>query len=409
MVCSATSAATETTLSAFKTSGAAGEVIAVEEDGTAIASGSTKFKIARLNSDGELDYSETIPVSGITSIKATAYSAATQKVDYIGYNGSTGSIDEIASNLYQINIDLFNYGSLSPENKYFRSAHYESTAVASTYSQEAVAGGLVKSLIWNFKREPQERIRPEMITSDAGDALGTGTATSATVLFTKGSKTVSGWADVDDATTNAALAVGNYLRVGTAVTSPIYLIEAIDTTANTLTLAWEYQGETALFNDTGLEQVTAADVAAGNCGIKLTGIAQSFTVGKTDYQLVNWDLALVDCGTTTVTNSVAASKGIGEGREVASLEWFAEGNFTDPYHGMDFPVDFAPILDASATGKYDTVVINYYHEEDAFVGTKSPRTVQVFGNADTSGTDHTNINVLITDLNTITGISLSTL
>lgn len=402
IVGSATSAAGETTLDTFETSGSVGEVIAVESDGTATASGSKKFMVVGINADGSLHISNVIPVANVTKASVKAYSAGASQLDYIGYNGSTGSMDEIANNLYQIYLEFRNYGAVSPENLYRKVASYKSTAVASTYSQEAVAEGLVESLIRNFSREPYERLRPAMITSDAGDALGTGTATSATIKFTKGSKTVTGWADVDDATTNAALAVGNYLRVGTAVTDPIYKIAAIDTTNDILTLDWAYQGDTALFNDTGLEQVTAADVAAGNCGVKLEGVAAQYEVGKDPYEVVRFKTQIDGFTATTVTESTAATLGNGEGKLIKDMEFDYRGNRGEIYR-MGEPFIKSQDFEASSTGKYDVLTIKYFADTKLFQDVTVPAELVIACNAGTAGTDHTAMNKVIDLINNMTG------
>ena len=56
----------------------------------------------------------------------------------------------------------------------------------------------------------------ERLADEAGVALGTGVDD---VVFTHGSKYISA-TDIDDATTNDAFVVGDYIRVGTATTDP---------------------------------------------------------------------------------------------------------------------------------------------------------------------------------------------
>ena len=99
IVANATTAAVETTLPLFKTAASAGEVIAVESDGTAIASGSDKIMIVGKNDSGVLVVSEPIKVADIKRVSAKAYVAPTEQVDYVGFNGISGAIDVINSNL----------------------------------------------------------------------------------------------------------------------------------------------------------------------------------------------------------------------------------------------------------------------------------------------------------------------
>lgn len=405
LVGNATSDAAETTLSAFKASGSVGEVIATDSKGSVVASGTTKFMIALKNADGTLDTTEIMDLSNVKTISAKAYSPAFTKVSAIGYNGSTGAIDVINDNLYQINLELLNYGSLSPENRYLRQAHFQSPSSSTT--QNLVADGLAASLIRNFSREQIARVLVERLCSAAGQALGTGVDN---VTFTKGSKYFTA-TNIDDATTNAALVVGSYIRIGTATNSPVYKITAIDATTNVGTLDVPYQGPTTTIADTGLEQILIADAQAANCGLQISAVDQPFVVGKIRFEPLDWrPITLVDFGSTEVTELRPASKGIGDGRRVAELEWFAQGNFAER-HRMGEPhlYDYRSELKADSNSTYDVLVIDYYVNQTAgmnIVSSSAPRTVMVFCDSDNS---HASINGLIGDLNKSSLFSISTL
>lgn len=396
IVATANTAATETTLSAFANTGSVGEVIAVEADGTATAAGSDKIVIVSKLKDGTLDMTEAIPTARITRASVLKYSAPVTQVDYIGFNGTTGAIDEIANNLYQVNMEIQNAGSLSQENVYLKHAHYKSTA---SVSQEGVAEGLVDSFIRNFSREPLER-RPkfEVVNSNAGAALGTGVDD---VTFTKGSKFFTA-TDIDDATTNDALAVGDWIRIGTAVTDPIYRITAIDTTTNVGTLAVPFQGETATIADTGLEKITAANVAAGDCGVKITGWSELYKLGIDRFDVPSWRLQLVGFTNSAITLAAKAKLGNGAGKRVKDKEWFARGNFGDIYRLDRMSWDpYAENLESSITANYHTLSIHYHELTELVQDVTVPRTVQVFVDAG-AGTDYTNVNKLIDLLNNVT-------
>ena len=402
LVANATTDASETNLAAFKATGSEGEVIATDSKGSVVTSGTTKFMIALKKADGTLDTTEIMDLSNVKSISAKAYAAATNKVTVVGYNGSTGSIDVINDNLYQINLELLNYGSLSPENRYLRQAHYQSPSSGTTES--LVADGLAGSLIRNFSREQIARVKVERLSSFAGTALATGLDN---VTFTKGSKYFTA-TDIDNAATNAALAVGDYIRIGTAVSDPVYKITAIDSTNNVGTLDVPFQGDTVTIADTGLERVPVANQAAASFGVKITGVDQPFVVGKIRFEPIDWrPITLVDCGDTTVTEVSAATKGNGDGRRVAELEWFAQGNFAERYRmGEPHLYDYRSELEAEPSKNYSVLVIDYYGAQKAgmnLVDTSSPRTVMVFS-ASTAA-----MNGLITDLNKSSLFSISTL
>jgi len=72
--------------------------------------------------------------------------------------------------------------------------------------------------------------------------------------------------------------------------------------------------------------------------------------------------------------------------------------------------DISDTLNASTSGKYDVVSIEYVHkEETAFQEHVLRRNINVYCSAGSAGTDHTNANVLITDLATLSNVTLATL
>jgi hypothetical protein len=390
-----TTSAAETTLKTFKTSGTAGELTASNNAGGTIASASERFIVALKKATGKLDQTETVVISGIRNIEAAAYSAASERVEYVGFNGTSGAVEVINDFLYQINFKLFNYGSLSTENTYLRTATTKST---STATQAAIVDGLLGSAIRNVSREPY-RLKFEMILNDGGAAItGTGDLT-----VEKGSRFVSAATDAD-----AVVAVGDYLRIdSTAPSGSVYRIVAIDAANDVIELSVPYQGDSATVAEASNEYVVAATAATSDAGLKITGVAQDFIAGKLKFQKVDWVTTTVDFD-ADLTLASAASIGVGEGARVAELEWFAVGNFGEHYR-MGEPHLYPQDFEAVVSGKYDTLVIDWAYEQDAFVGTKSPRQLLIFASAGAAGTDHTAINGLITKLNAASGLNIATL
>lgn len=399
IVANATTDAAETTLQSFLASGSEGEVMAASSTGAVVAAGTEKFIIASIK-NGELDQSEIMPLNTLKKVSATAYSAATVRSEAIGFDGTSGAIDVIADNLYQVNIELLNYGSLSPENRYYKQGHYQSAASGET--QISVASGLALSLVRNFSREQVKRVAIKVISNDAGAAI-TGTGD---LSVTKGSKFVTAATDVD-----AVVAVGDYLRVGTAVTDGVYKIVALDTTGEIMTLDRPYTGATATVAEASAEFVSASLAAAGSAGIVVTGLELPFSVGKMRFEQVDWrPITLVDCGTTGTTVLTLGTKGQGDGRRVAELEWFANGNFQELHRvGEPLLYDYRAELKAVTSSGYDVLVLDYYYNQSAgtnLVDTTSPRTIMVCVD---SGSAHAAINGLITDLNKSSLFSIATL
>jgi hypothetical protein len=186
-----------------------------------------------------------------------------------------------------------------------------------TTTQELIAKGLVDSLIANFSREPEQEIKFERVSSGANTAAtGTGTLT-----FTKGSTTVSAGTDID-----AVAVVGDYIRFGTALTDAVYEIVSIDAVANTAVLDVAYQGASGTLAVANFRFVTAANVAAGDMGIKMTGLPRKFKRGVFKFSKVRFVVTLDNFGTTVVTSAQEANEGNegnGTWERSQELEWFA--------------------------------------------------------------------------------------
>jgi len=397
MVANAATAASETTVATFKASAEPGEVIAVDGNGTATAAGSEHITIVSKKADGSLDLSEKIKVSSIRKINAKAFVAEKEKIDYVGYDGTAGTIEVINDNLYQVNVELFNYGSNSPESRYLRQGHYQSKATGATRIE--VAEGLVKSLMRNQARESYLRFTAGIVSAAAKSASGSSTGL---LTFVPGTNLVTPAV----ATDTSNFVAGDFVFTGTAATSVGYRVAARNASTGVLTLVDIIAGTTTV-TASGNVRSTAANVLAGNIGIKIAGVPQPFVAGKIVYEKIDWRLSLVDFGDTPVTNAQASSTGSGEGKRVLELEWFAQGNFGEHYRvGEPNLFEYRDSLQASTGLSYSAVTIHYAHDQDAFVNTTSPRTVQVFAN---NASSNANLNALITRLAVVNGITLATL
>ena len=178
-----------------------------------------------------------------------------------------------------------------------------------------------------------------------------------------------------------------------------------------MTLDRPYTGATAAVAEDEAEFVSAALAAAGSAGIVVTGLELPFSVGKMRFEQVDWrPITLVDCGTTGTTVLTLGTKGQGDGRRVAELEWFANGNFQELHRvGEPLLYDYRAELKAVTSSGYDVLVLDYYYNQSAgtnLVDTTSPRTIMVCVD---SGSAHAAIYGLITDLNKSSLFSIATL
>ena len=298
------------------------------------AAGIKSFKFAQ-NNNGSVIISDAIETSKITQLVPKVGSAPVVQIDYLGFNGSTGDIEEIADNNYIVTVyyeELFTATKDAMYNKHFRA----STKAAP--DKHAVAEQLVRDAIRNLgllARDPNPLFRAELVSAGASSTVATG---ADDFVFTKGSKFFTA-TDIDNAVGGNALLVGGFIRIGTALTSPIYKVVAIDTVNNIGTLDTIYQGNTATIADTALRQVTAAAFNGGAVGVKMTGyeIRYDFNrVGRIRFNINIWNVGLSEFGSTLYTQAQGATRGVNASPSVAEIEYFTQNSeFGDNKYEVD--------------------------------------------------------------------------
>lgn len=269
----------------------------------------------------------------ITRATRGLYIASADQISYIGYDGTTGSIELFNENKYHVRISIRQGRTSAHGGLYLKHAFYTSDANATQFE---IAHNLLKALSVEFTKEPDRIIKSEMLSDDAGAALGAGT-----LSVVNGSKYIVA------SSASHALVAGDVVRIGGTTTAiPVYVVDTVNGTEIKLTTI--YQGTTA----TGVagEELTAT---TGAFGIKLTGVSQPFRVGKLDQdgQPLIFDITLEDFGATTYRYT-APTAGSGNERQIKSLEFFAQGNEGN-YLRMGEPLVFPGRTEAS--GNYDMI------------------------------------------------------
>jgi hypothetical protein len=185
-----------------------------------------------------------------------------------------------------------------------------------------------------------ERVTSSTVTS----------ATTGTLDVRYGSVYVTAATDID----NGGAVVGDYL----VLSGVAYKIVALDTTNQIATLDVPFQGtsNTALA-DASAGFITAANAAAGNWGIKITGRPLKFVVGKIAYRKARWVTSIQDFGATTITNSAGAKEGSGTTEQAQEFEYFMRGNDSENFH-MGEPNIFERIADVVVGTNYDQIFLN---------------------------------------------------
>lgn len=288
--------------------------------------------------------------SGEYTLTGHKYIAATEQITYIGYdpvNSGTAYIDAAnASTSYHITVIMQNPNEADRSQS--RRVYGQYTTPASGASDSISTAALTNNLIKNFAKLKDDNVLIERVCTGTATALGTGVDN---IVFTNGSSTISA-TDIDDATTNAALAVGQAIRVGTAATDPVYIITAIDATANTATLDVPYQGTTQTLADTAVRRIATP----GEWGIRLTGIARTFDVAKNrnNYK-TRFVVKLSDSfNSTGVTTTQNAFEGIGTPNQVA-MDYYEGSGFNGQNDLIGVPPGSRDAVPTAITGEYATL------------------------------------------------------
>jgi hypothetical protein len=239
---------------------------------------------------------------------------ARQQVTAVGYNGTTGALPVANNTDFWIKIRKRDNDAANRSQPFSLFAGPVKTD--GTGTQAELASLLVKNGYLNFKNEPANQyLRFEALCDNAGAAT---TAATGTLAATNGSRFVS--ATVSGA---AEFAVGDYVRFGTATTSPVYKVTA--TAVAGITLDSPYVGTTGTFAAGAAEFITAALAAVANFGVRVTGNEDPFDVNQwRDYYANRFTVSFSD-STTPITHLLGAYNGNGVWQQVAMDEYLSYG------------------------------------------------------------------------------------
>lgn len=324
-----------------------GEIVVLGDNDNILPAGSTYAdhkhitvvqRLGAVAGTSQLLRSLRIEGSGVNSYNGSSYQAPQEQRYFIGFDGTTSSIDALSSNDYILRIQYKHNTSVNSQQANTKSYYFSSDASA---TQQEVA----RNFAVQIGTDSGADVLAERLCSDAGVALG------ATLTVTNESTAVT-------ASVANALVVGDYVRIGgTAVTDPVYRIATSTNGGVNLVLDEPYQAASG--TGVAAERITAAlsQAAATNFGIRLTGEAQDFTVGKLKYNRVAFDLSLGRFGTTVVNQFQERRLGNGVAEQISELEWFAQG-----FDGIiDRFGDSSPTIRAATVAgeTYDTIGIQW--------------------------------------------------
>jgi hypothetical protein len=287
----------------------------------------TEYRVIGKTTGGVVHYSPIFTTANIKNKAAMDQEARVEQVTYLGYNGTSGSMDAANSTYYGLGIVLdHTFGTLN-NSPLILTAPYKSDATATQYE---VANGLALVANSALKRQPHRPIVVELVNS------GTSTATSAGVWTVQnGSTTVT---VVETAAGDASkyngdagtIVAGDLIRFGHATTETYPVYKVVSTTgagaSATIVLDRPYEGTTnASLAAASVGVVPIADI--GDYGLKLTGVSvtdANFNPVTDEPFVVSFTLETGDFDTATTTYTTAPVLGSGTYQQVAALEAYCQ-------------------------------------------------------------------------------------
>lgn len=303
--------------------------------------------------DTKLVYSDLIKQEDIITAKGIETSAAAEQITYIGYNGSANSIAVVNDNVYKLNIQVESLNRTGRGNPFPIDLMYRSDAAA---TQTSVTFGIMGNLIPALAKQPESCMTAKVLNSAAVTAAN-GTKAGQETTVVQGSKFVTFETDLGYAAAGALVVVGDLLRIGgigagTALTSSVYKVVAL-TSTTVVELDRPVLEASGTYDDVGgtsdLEVIPAASI--GNYGIKLTGVAPTWKLGKRPWNKYMFKVSLGDFGSTIVTESTRAALGKGLENQIKDLEWFVNGEDGSKYRGDYMYEAYTSRVEASGTYK----------------------------------------------------------
>ena len=262
----------------------------------------------------------------ISAYTGIPFASKVQQVSYYGFNGVTGagSFQPINNNYYSLVVSF--YELVSQEASALMNPIIVDFLSDGSATQPEVVNGLYRNLVRQLSYWTRRPILAEMVSSAAGQATN-----DAAAALTQGSPLVTNAANL----ATAAGIVGDYIRVGSQSNDldEVYLIVATDG-VSTLTLATPFQGASVT---SLIHQVLDTDVAAGNMGIRVTGINQPFILDSRPYGLVTFQIGISGGGTTNLSYQVGAFIGHGTYEQMRTLEAASWRNQGQIFVYTEFP------------------------------------------------------------------------
>jgi len=333
-----------------------------------------------------------LDLNQIAAWGATPGKAATEQVDFVGYNSTSGQIAVLNNNFYTVKLEhvpnQFAYGKRPANYKY---GTYQSSPAA---TEAEIANGLQASLVQNFRpnRTIDWRVITELVCNNAGAAI-IGTAT--TFGVTRYAKNVV----INGTVTNVV--AGDFIRLGGTTTAAVVYKVASVTSPTSIVLEVPYQGTTGSIGVANVEVITATLAASADFGIKITGLKQKYDVNRwRQYDKVRFNTFIqgfTPSATVTAVTTTAAFDGVAVYEQVANDEYISWGD-----EGQVFVDQVPPLFreqDADIGQQYQPVIIGWLDKLPSLIGAGQNKGQAILYMADADATLATQALTLVTVLN----------
>ena len=323
--------------------------------------------------------SDVIDVQSVKSYTITGCVPQAQQLDYIGSNGTAGSIDVANSNWYTVRLYVKPATIQGFMQQKIVTGAYKSD---STAIQWEIAQGLCYNLIQSYAKEVEQDIRFATVVSGVSVA-GNDFAAGNIVTTVQGSEYIQSAVNFNYGA-GVALAVGDFIRIApatgdvVAVTDPVYrVVELTLATVTKLDRPIQEAGEVYAAAG-GCEVILSATGLAANFGLKIWAQAKTFVPGIWHYDQTRWTATVDfdDATNATIVNATVPTPGVGEYEAVAQLELQLQAQ-ENPYRDMSPAPTYrtrATALDAT-NGDYNMLILEYEDSLDTDLGgvAKSPK------------------------------------
>jgi hypothetical protein len=307
---------------------------------------------------------------------ATSYVAPIPDIDIVGYPGSgTDTINASVAGTYNLNITNTTLGTI-PMPYNLASTYYQTSAAATAFQVAYDWASLVNGQTLNTGRYPYDRfVFASVLCNTSSTQLATSAPANITGTFTNGSTavTLSG-------TPATALAVGSFVRVGSATSTlaPVYRVAAQSTTSLTLDKPYVNSNLTigATVASVAMGTVNTAPTSGTLAGVRLVSFGNWFNGTNFVESRPNNSIAAGvtgnALGTPIITNRTTAQSylssagavtsgirnaGYGTGWQAQKQEFEMQGfqgNMNRSF--LPYPVQYF----ASPTGTYDGYNLEYF-------------------------------------------------